>query len=256
MKILICGFGNIGGHVYEELIKLRDYDYSFFIYDKYNKNANSPAILDTTYDFAFVCVPTDNIDGQCDTSVVEESLKNVNADVIVLKSTVPIGFCDKQKMPNLVYSPEYWGTTVHSKDTPDFSILGGDTKYTHKVSALFSRIKAGDYRFIFVDYKTAELAKYMENCFIGLKVTFCNEFAAAAKHYGVEYEDLRQCWTADKRVSPSHTFVYEDQPYYDSHCLNKDIPAFINQCNKDGIFVPLMQTVEMINSYKKGKTKK
>ena len=29
----------------------------------------------------------------------------------------------------------------------------------------------------------------------------------------------------DPRVNPSHTFVYDDHPYWDSHCLNKDVPS-------------------------------
>ena len=31
-----------------------------------------------------------------------------------------------------------------------------------------------------------------------------------------------------ERMGDSHTFVSKDHPYYDSHCLNKDIPALIN----------------------------
>lgn len=32
----------------------------------------------------------------------------------------------------------------------------------------------------------------------------------------------------DSRMGDSHTYVNPDNPYYDSHCLNKDIPALIN----------------------------
>lgn len=39
--------------------------------------------------------------------------------------------------------------------------------------------------------KTAELAKYMENCWIATKVTFCNEFADIAAQYGISYNELR-----------------------------------------------------------------
>ena len=39
------------------------------------------------------------------------------------------------------------------------------------------------------------------------------------------YEELRELFVLDPRVEPSHTFVYRDRPYWDSHCLNKDVPA-------------------------------
>lgn len=258
MKILICGYGNIGYHIAQELLNLDlCYDaYDIQVYDKYNQAICDEHLFNIEYDFVFICVPTDNNNmDSCNTNEVEEVLSKVKANTIVLKSAVPIGFCEQLGIKNLVYSPEYWGTTIHSSETPNFSILGGNPEYTHTAADLYSKIKDGSYRFIFTDYKTAELAKYMENCFIALKVTFCNEFAEVAEKYGVNYHEFRECWLADKRVSPSHTFAFKDQPYYDSHCLNKDIPAFINQCNIDGISVPLMQMVEMINSYKKGKTK-
>lgn len=55
----------------------------------------------------------------------------------------------------------------------------------------------------------------------------------------------------DSRIRPSHTWVYGGQPYYDSHCFNKDVPAF------NFVFhSPLMAEVERINSEMKRKTGK
>ena len=58
-----------------------------------------------------------------------------------------------------------------------------------------------------------------------MKVSFCNQFANIAKSNYIDYEDLRELFILDPRVNPSHTFVYSDQPYWDSHCLNKDVRA-------------------------------
>ena len=245
IRMLIYGYGNIGHHV---AIEFNDVPHKYF-YDIQAKD--SEANLKLLYDIAFICVPTDNINEQCDTSIVEEAISRIKANMIIIKSTVPVGFCDRINQENIVFSPEYWGTTKHSSDTPNFTILGGNPECTYEVADFISQIKSGNHKFIFTNYKTAELAKYMENCFIALKVTFCNEFAAAAKQYGINYEDLRNCFIADERVSPSHTFVFKNQPYYDSHCLNKDIPAYITQCKQDNIQVPLMETVHKINLQKK-----
>ena len=35
-------------------------------------------------------------------------------------------------------------------------------------------------------------------------------------------KELRELFILDPRVNPSHTFIYEEHPYYKSHCLNKD----------------------------------
>ena len=90
------------------------------------------------------------------------------------------------------------------------------------------------------------LAKYAENCYLATKVTFFCEIAEVCKMTGIEYEDVRNILVEDSRINPSHTFVYEDHPYYDSHCLNKDIPAFISQFNS-----PLIKAVYEINKNRK-----
>ena len=45
------------------------------------------------------------------------------------------------------------------------------------------------------------------------------------KKLNISYEELRECDNLDPRNNSSHTFVYDNHPYTDSHCINKDIPA-------------------------------
>lgn len=242
MKILIAGYGNIGKHINKELQKINQ----IYIYDRYNNPQND--LLSKLYDYAFVCVPTEmKKDGSCDTNEVEWIVQHIKADTIIIKSAIPVGTCENLHKDNIVVSPEYYGTTQHSLESPNFVVLGGEKDYTIKVQQLYSKIKDGYFKYIHTDWRTAELAKYMENCFIAVKVTFCNEFAKIAEQYGIYYEDLRECFIADERISPSHTYVYKDKPYYDSHCLNKDIPALIKMCEKDEISIPLMSSIYNIN---------
>ena len=250
MNILICGYGNIGKHVWEEFSN-KFYN-EITIYDKYSKH-NSHFPKENHFDYTFICVPTDNdIHDKCDTKEVEDAIQKVSkiTDTIIIKSAIPIGFCESLHMSNVVYTPEYWGTTQHSDKDPNFLVIGSSDKYyANKVVQLYSQIKDGSFKFIFTDYKTAELAKYMENSFIATKVTFCNEFYRIAKLFNVDYNELRECFIADDRVNPSHTFVYEDHPYYDSHCLNKDIPALVTQCGEKHYLPTLLYTVKTHNDY-------
>lgn len=87
-----------------------------------------------------------------------------------------------------------------------------------------------DARHIFhlTNSKTAELTKYMENSYLATKVTFCTQFYEIANKLGVDYEELRELFCLDVRVNKSHTFVYDEHPYWQSHCLDKDVPAIAN----------------------------
>lgn len=245
MNILICGYGNIGKHIEKEFYKLKQ---AISVYDKYNKSFSDKDILNDKFNYAFVCVPTEmKEDGSCDTSEIEWIIPKIKADVIIIKSAIPVGTCESFHLENIVISPEYYGTTQHSLESPNFVILGGNKTYSSMCVELYSKVKDGSFRFIFTDWRTAELAKYMENCWIATKVTFCNEFAKIAEAYGINYPELRECFVADERVNPSHTYVYKDKPYYDSHCLNKDIPALLMMTKDNDIQTPLMTSVFKIN---------
>ena len=87
----------------------------------------------------------------------------------------------------------------------------------------------GRHTFRIVKPELAELAKFMENSFLATKVSFCQSFYNVCKDLNLNYSELRELFILDPRVNPSHTFVYEDKPYWDSHCLNKDVPAIANQ---------------------------
>jgi nucleotide sugar dehydrogenase len=208
--------------------------------------------LSEKYDFCFVCVPTDStLHGSCDISIVESVIKKVNADIFILKSAVPPlthQSLTKNYNKKIVISPEYYGCTQHSNRQMNFVILGGDRESCGKVATLYGRVKNGSYRIQITNPITAELAKYMENCFLALKVTFCCEFADIAKKYGVCYPELRELFILDERMGSTHTFVYPEKPYYDSHCLNKDVSALINFA---GDSAPLMQCMHKINLERK-----
>jgi len=253
-KILIIGYGNIGKHMFQEL-KTKDTEIE--IYDKFIETFSLNWVVKKDFDFAFICVPTEKLeDGSCDISAVIDSIYTIKdqfkVDTIVVKSTVPVGTMDEIKKItenkyNLVFSPEYYGTTIHAPKTPNFVILAGDKDDCSKVAELYYQIKDKNFRIRFTDYKTAELAKYMENCFLALKVTFCSEFATIAKEFNISYPELREIFILDERMGDSHTFVNPEKPYYDSHCLNKDIPGLIAQTDK----AHLMKAIDEINKNKK-----
>ncbi|MCL2797816.1 MAG: hypothetical protein FWD58_07165 [Firmicutes bacterium] len=245
MDILIVGYGNIGKHIYDEFKTLKP-----DIYDPHIPPYSFRQ--DKHYDIAFICVPTDSLPGgSCDTSIVEKAVMDTDAEIIVIKSTIPPGTtCRLIALTGkkVIFSPEHYGVTQHCKTDPGFVVLGGEKSLCVVIAQAYYKVKNGYYKILFTDSVTAELSKYMLNSFLALKVTFCNEFAALAERFGVSYPELRELFIADERIGPSHTFCYPDKPYYDSHCFNKDVPALVSFAGDDA---PLLARMNEINLAKK-----
>ena len=106
----------------------------------------------------------------------------------------------------------------------------------------------GAFRIAQTDARTAELVKYAENSFLALKVTFFNEFHRVAQAMRVDSNEFRELLLLDPRIGRSHTFVYEDHPFYDSHCLNKDVPGIIQAAADAGEEMHLMRMVASLNA--------
>lgn len=225
-NVLIVGYGVVGHNLYNDLIKLKP-----DIYDKFKTGYNTKR--DIKYDFAFICVDTPfNEKGDCDITEVCNAIKENDADVYVIKSTILPGTTErivKETGKNVIFSPEYYGGTQHCNNFDfAFTILGGDRASCKKVVQLLQEIYDARHIFHLTNSKTAELTKYMENSYLATKVTFCTQFYEIANKLGVDYEELRELFCLDVRVNKSHTFVYDEHPYWQSHCLDKDVPAIAN----------------------------
>lgn len=233
LNVLIIGYGVVGNNLENEIKSL-----SPDIIDKYKPEDNkiSKSSSEEGYDLAFVCVNTPFIDEKtpCDYSEVINAI-NENKDkmkedgVFVIKSTILPGTTElikEETKQNVIFSPEYYGSTQHNNNFEfDFTILAGDRGDCIKVVQALQNVYDARHRFHITDSKTAELSKYMENSWLATKVSFCSQFFEIAEKEGVSYEELRELFILDPRVNPSHTFIYRDHPYWESHCLDKDVPA-------------------------------
>ena len=106
--------------------------------------------------------------------------------------------------------------------------------------------------YILCDALSAEVAKYMENTFFAVKVTFVNEFFDIAKAYGVDYNVLREIWLADSRINRDHTDVYPDARGFSGKCLPKDLSALLAACEEAGVDAQLLKAVQEINNRRTG----
>lgn len=221
-NVLIVGYGIVGHNLEKELEKLNP-----DIYDKYKKEFNTRKNI--KYDICFICVDTPLMqDYSLDITEVKNAINENDSEIYVLKSTCPMGTVDllkKETKKHILFSPEYYGGTQHCNNFDfNFTILGGEKKDCLKVVQILQYCYDGRHTFKIVDSKTAELVKFMENSFLATKVSFCQSFFNVCKKNNIDYEELRELFILDTRVGASHTFVYEEQPFWDSHCLNKDVP--------------------------------
>lgn len=219
-NVLIVGYGIVGHNLHLELEKLEP-----DVIDKYT-GFNSKR--DIKYDLAFICVDTPLTDTfDLDITEVKNAILENDSEIYVIKSTCPLGNVEKLKKETgkrIIFSPEYYGNTQHCNNFNfDFTILGGDKKDCLEVQQILQNCYDGRHTFRITDSKTAELVKFMENSFLATKVSFCSSFYNICKNNDIDYEELRELFILDPRVNPSHTFIYNDKPYWDSHCLNKDV---------------------------------
>ena len=206
--------------------------------------------------FAFVCVPTPSMpSGAAGTRIVEAVTGWVQSETIVIRSTVPPGTSNRlatETGKRVVFQPEYGPGSTPGHPYADvrnigWAILGGPPEWTQPVYDLYRRTQRADLDIRQTDAVTAELAKYMENAFLALKVTFCNEFYDLAGALGVDYEALRALWLLDPRMGESHTRVYPDDRGFGGPCLPKDLAAIVACATEVGARPSLLQGVLSVN---------
>ena len=240
MKIGIVGAGFVGNAT--ALFECED-AVEMFVYDK-DHNKVSPLDLRlkdlSDCDLVFVCVPTPmNSDGSCHTEIVENciyDLKTVGVSNknIVVRSTVPVGFCDSM---NVNFMPEFltesnWKLDFKNNDAWVLGLHDREDEATkNKLTNLitlakkYGKIKYSDK--FFCSTQEAELVKLARNSFLACKVSFFNEIQEFANKKDCDYDTVSFLVGIDKRIGQSHTKVPgpDGKKGYGGTCLPKDVSS-------------------------------
>ena len=185
----------------------------------------------------FISVPTPmSKNGSCHLNIIESVLKDLASidyrGFIVLRSTVPVGTCDKLNcyfMPEFLTEKNFIDDFINNKDWM-FGLLGKpeDEQMKEKMTTLFTLAHANDRikhnNLHFITNKEAEMIKMFKNCYLATKVSFCNEIYQFCQEKQVDYEVVRALASADERILASHTRVpgHDGQKGFGGTCFPKD----------------------------------
>jgi UDPglucose 6-dehydrogenase len=185
--------------------------------------------------------------------------------VVVVKSTVPVGTCDRVQRTidaelkqrgvawrvSVASNPEFLkeGSAVEDFQRPDRIIVGtADQQALRLLSALYAPYNRNRDRLIVTDIRSAEFTKYASNVMLATRISLMNELARVAEKVGVDIEAVRHGTGADPRIG--HHFLYAGVGYGGS-CLPKDVRALTHLAIEHGEATPLLHSVQQVNEAQK-----
>ena len=241
-KVGIIGRGFVGSAVEFGFSAQTGCDAELRVYDK--DPLKSTHTLEETVnksDVVFVSVPTpSNPDGSMHLDILESLLSDISKiykgkSTILIRSTVIPGTTKKlQKKFNLplVFNPEFLTERSAKFDFINQAriILGGNPNDTAKAAKLYQWRFGDSLPCIQTNYETAEMIKYMNNCFFATKVSFMNEMYDVANKCGVDWETAIQGFVRDGRIGHTHLAVPgpDGKRGFSGSCFPKDVQAMIN----------------------------
>jgi len=246
MKIGIVGNGFVGSSVAFGFSPQTGCDAEIKIYDKDESKSTHSLVETLESDFIFVSVPTpSNSDGSINLDIIydcfhEMSMLNKRKDnVILLRSTVVPGTTralkNKFRNLNIVFNPEFLTERSAKFDFINQSrfILGGKQSDVEKVAKLYTDRFGTTTPVIKTNYETAEMIKYMNNCYFATKVSFMNEMYQIADACGVDWGMAVDGFIRDGRIGHSHLAVPgpDGRFGFGGSCFPKDIQAMIHFMN-------------------------
>ncbi len=185
-----------------------------------------------------VGTPTDYKTQKVDLSYVDEVVtqikKSLTHDILVIvKSTVPIGTCNKlsETLNNngsysckVISNPEFLreGHAIDDFMNPDRIVIGCNTDVKSMISQLYQDHIKRQKPILFTSYETAELIKYTSNTALAAKVALINEIANISEKLGGDINQVVYGVGLDSRIGSK---FLSPGPGFGGSCFPKDVTA-------------------------------
>ena len=252
-KIGVVGNGFVGGAVKFGFSPQTGCDAEVRVYDK-NPNKSTHTLEETVNesDFIFLSVPTPaNEDGSINIDIITNALDDISKvhngkdNAILIRSTVIPGTTWKLQTEypqlNILFNPEFLTERSANFDFINQSrfIIGNNGQMGNLMqSENFVKLikdRFGDCVAVMeTSYETAELIKYMNNCFFATKVSFMNEMYQIAEKIDANWNDIVSGFVADGRIGHTHLNVpgHDGKFGFGGSCFPKDVQAMIHFSKK------------------------
>lgn len=187
--------------------------------------------------------------------------------LVVVKSTVPVGTCEKvratieaqlaERGVNVHFSvasnPEFLkeGAAISDFMKPDRIVVGVDNEQAESLlRELYAPFNRNHQKLLCMDVRSSELTKYAANAMLATKISLMNELSNVAAHVGADIEHVRNGIGSDPRIG--YSFIYPGAGYGGS-CFPKDVRALERTAHESGYTADLLRAVESVNTKQKNK---
>ncbi len=241
----VIGCGVVGGAVANGFaqrgLKVRTFD-------KFKPEHDDLDAMMLTAEAVFICVPTPTLaNGDQDISALEEVFAVLRgrsyAGYIVVKSTVLPGttarLAKQFKFTKVAHNPEFLTAArplEDFNDQPAVLIGSADADTATAIGGMYADLGFGNVMCLESPTET-ELAKYMHNLHLSIKVSFCNEMYEACESLGVKYNSVRYATIMMGGIGHGHTAVPgpDGKRGFGGMCFPKDTSAFAKWANQNAI---------------------
>lgn len=176
--------------------------------------------------------------------------------VVVIRSTMLPGSMASVVIPSLEESsgksaghdfgvcinPEFLreGSAIYDYDHPPKTLIGAsDERAAAPLRALYGHLEAP---LLVTDLATAEMAKYADNSWHALKVTFANEMGRICKAVGVDSRKLMGLFCEDRKLNVSSAYLRPGFAFGGS-CLPKDVRALAYHGRSLDVDTPVLSAI-------------
>lgn len=247
----IIGAGVVGGSL---LQYLQEQGRDVRVYDPPKGHDSIEALVDAN--IVFVCVPTPYTNGVgFDDSFLLDAVGRIAGErAVVIKSTVLPGTTEllQERFPQhrFMFNPEFLREVSAYEDfvRPDRQIVGCTDASKADAQRVMDLLPRAPFERI-CSASEAEMAKYVANSFLAVKVSYANEVFDLCSRLGIEYAQVRDMVAADARIGVSHMDVH-DAGYrgYAGKCLPKDSKSLLDLARSFGIEMRVLGAADRVNA--------